>query len=195
MTQLSLEQVQRIRARLARAQVLAAARFRAAFEQGAPALAHLAIQAAALLECTEGVRLRGAVDYDAAGDVITPFVERGKPIYGFFDVDRTPEAVFEYWLVVSEIAASTSWRMTRLIASSEEYDEALRRMKSPQIVRALVVSFLPEVDVESGRLEATLHTRAGEERIERRTLILDPSNEFHYHGRELIAEGRGGVAS
>ena len=28
---------------------------------------------------------------------------------------------------------------------------------------------------------------------ERRLLLLDSLNEFHYHGRELIAEGRGGV--
>ena len=32
-----------------------------------------------------------------------------------------------------------------------------------------------------------------EEGVERRTLLLDDKNEFHYHGRELIAEGRGGV--
>ena len=191
---LSFEQVEEIRARLARAHELAATRFRTAFESGAPAIAHLAIQAAALIECAAGVRLRGTIDYDVDGDVITPFVEPGMPIYEFFDVDRTPQAIFEYWLIVSEIAASNSWRMTRVIASSEEYDEALRRMRSPQIVRALVVSFLPEVDVDRGLLEATLYTRAGEERIERRTLLLDDKNEFHYHGRELIAEGRGGVS-
>ena len=45
----------------------------------------------------------------------------------------------------------------------------------------------------SAFLEATVYTRAAEERIERRLLLLDPHNEFHFHGRELIAEGRGGV--
>jgi hypothetical protein len=193
MTSISLAAVQAIRARLASAHDLASIRFRKAFEGGAPAVAHLAIQAAALVESAEGVRLRGTIDYDVDGEVITPFVERGKPIYAFFDVDRTPEAIFEYWLMVSEIAGSTSWRMTRVIATAEEYDDGLRRMTSPQIVRALVVSFLPDVDVDAGRLEATVYTRAAEERIERRALILDDQNEFHYHGRELIAEGRGGV--
>lgn len=193
---LTFEEVEAIRARITRAHELAATRFRAAFEAGAPAIAHLAIQAAALLECAAGVRLRETsqhIDYDVDGDVIAPFVERGKPVYEFFEVGRTPQAVFEYWLIVSEIAASNSWRMTRVIASSEEYDEALRRMRSPQIVRALVVSFLPEVDLDHRTLEATVYTRAGEERVERRTLLLDERNEFHYHGRELIAEGRGGV--
>ena len=42
-------------------------------------------------------------------------------------------------------------------------------------------------------LEATVYTRAEEERIERRQLLLDVHNEFHYHGRALLAEGRGGV--
>ena len=84
--------------------------------------------------------------------------------------------------------------MTRVIASPAEYDEALRRMQSPQIVRALVGSFLPSVDLERSQLEVVVYTRAAEERIERRSLMLDPSNEFHFHGRELIAEGRGGVA-
>lgn len=193
MTQLSIEAVHAIRARLARAHELAATRFRAAFEAGAPAVAHLAINAAALVESAQGVRLLGTIDYDVDGDNINPFVERGRPLYDFFDVDRTPEAIFEYWLVISEIAASNSWRMTRVVATKEEYDEALRRMTSPQIVRALVVSFLPEVDVDRGLLEATVYTRAAEERVERRTLLLDEHNEFHYHSRELIAEGRGGV--
>jgi hypothetical protein len=78
--------------------------------------------------------------------------------------------------------------MTRLIATPEEYDAALRRMRSPQIVRALVASFLPSVD--GSKLDVTVYTRAGEERIERRLLILDESNEFHFHSRELIAESR-----
>ena len=97
---------------------------------------------------------------------------------------------------MSEILASTSWRMTTVIASPEEYDAALRRMQSPQIVRALVASFLPSVELRddgSATLQVTLYTRAEEERIERRLLLLDALNEFHYHGRELIAEGRGGV--
>src|SRR5204862_7897717 len=96
----------------------------------------------------------------------------------------------------SEIEASTSWRMTRVIATAEEYDAALRLMQSPQIVRALVMSFLPAVDIRAdgtAMLEATLYARAGEERVERRTLLLDVMNELHFHGRELIAEGRGGV--
>ena len=55
---------------------------------------------------------------------------------------------------------------------------------------------LPSVEVRddgTASLEATLYTRAEEERIERRQLLLDVHNEFHYHGRELMAEGRGGV--
>jgi hypothetical protein len=69
-------------------------------------------------------------------------------------------------------------------------------MQSVQIVRALVASFLPSVEIRddgTASLEVTLYTRAEEERIERRLLLLDARNEFHYHGRELIAEGRGGV--
>ena len=82
-------------------------------------------------------------------DLITPYVERGRPIYPYFQVARTPEAIFEYWLIISEIEASTSWKMTRLIASAGEYAQALDRMQSPQIVRALVASFLPEVDIRA----------------------------------------------
>jgi hypothetical protein len=189
--------VQRVRARLLRAQQLAGLRFREAFAaEPLPPVAHLRFQAAALLECARGVSLEGRIAYDVSGDIVTPYVERGKPIHSFFDVERTPEAIFEYWLLISDVEASTSWLMTRVIASSDEYDEGLRRMKSPQIVRALVTSFLPSVDIRddgTAMLEACVYTRADEERIERRALLLDVMNEFHYHGREIIAEGRGGV--
>ena len=55
---------------------------------------------------------------------------------------------------------------------------------SPALYRTLLAEAL---------LEAVVYTRATEERIERRQLILDTTNELHYHGRELLAEGRGGV--
>jgi len=197
MTLVTHESVTAVRARIARAQQLAAVRFRDAFAAGPlPPVAHLRIQAAALIECAEGVSLDGEIAYDVSVDLITPYVERGRPIYPYFQVARTPEAIFEYWLIISEIEASTSWKMTRLIASAGEYAQALDRMQSPQIVRALVASFLPEADIRadgSATLEATVYARAGEERIERRTLLLDVMNEFRFHSRELIAEGRGGV--
>ena len=196
MSALTRVEVERVRGRIARAQQLAAARFRDAFAAGVlPPVAHLRIQAAALLECAAGVKVDGEIAYDVSGDIVTPYVERGRPVYPYFEVARTPEAIFEYWLIVSEIEASTSWKMTRLIATAEEYAAALGRMESPQIVRALVASFLPDVDIRAdgtAALEVTVYARAGEERIERRTLLLDVMNEFDFHGRELIAEGRGG---
>lgn len=194
---MNFEDVQRVRERIARAQQLAAIRFRDAFAAGPlPPVAHLRIQAAALIECAEGVKLNGEIAYDVSGDIVTPYVERGRPIHPFFEVARTPIAILEYWLIVSEIEASTQWKMTRLIVSSSEYSEALNRMQSPQIVRALVASFLPEADIRadgSATLEVTVYARAGEERVERRMLLLDVMNEFHFHSRQLIAEGRGGV--
>jgi hypothetical protein len=196
-TTLSLEAVERVRRRIARAQELAALRFRDAFAVAPlPPKAHLAIQAAALVECAAGVRVRGEIRFDVIGDEVTPFVERGKPVYEFFDVDRNPESIFEYWLVISDIESSTSWRMTRVVATPEDYDAALTRMQSPQIVRALFVSHLPTVDIRddgTAMLEVTVYTRSGEERIERRQLRLDARNEFHFHTRELLAEGRGGL--
>ena len=197
MTLLPLDSVAAVRARIARAQQLAALRFREAFAVAPlPPVAHMRIQAEALIESAEGVKLDGEIGYDVTVDVVTPYVERGRPIYPYFEVARTPEAIFEYWLVISEIEASNSWRMTRVIATAEEYAEALGRMRSPQIVRALVASFLPDVDIRAdgtAMLEATVYSRAGEERIERRTLFLDVMNELHFHARALIAEGRGGV--
>jgi hypothetical protein len=70
-------------------------------------------------------------------------------------------------------------------------------MAHPQLVKPLFVSYLPAGEFrEDGTaiLEVTVYTRATEERIERRELLLDRNREFHFHGRELIAEGRGGVA-
>jgi len=198
-TTLSLETVQRVRERIARAHDLANARFREAFAAGPLApKAHMVMQAAALVECASGLRVRGEIRYDVIGDESTPYIEglRDRPVYESFDVDRNPEAIFEYWLVISDIVGATSWRMTRLVATSDEYDAALMRMESPQIVRALIVTHLPSVDARddgTAILEATVYTRAEEERVERRQLLLDVHNEFHYHGRELIAEGRGGV--
>jgi hypothetical protein len=198
-TTLTLEAVQRVRERIASAHDLANARFREAFASGPLApKAHMVMQAAALLECASGLRLRGEIRYDVIDDESTPYIDgaRGVPIYPFFDVDRNVEAVFEYWMVISDIVGATSWRMTRLVATADEYDAALMRMQSPQIVRALIVTHLPSVDVRddgTAVLEATVYTRAEEERVERRQLLLDVHNELHYHGRELIAEGRGGV--
>ena len=197
MTTVASEEVARIRDRIARAHELAAAQFRDTFVAGkTPPTAHLEILAAALLEYAEGVRLDGRVQYQLDGDTIAPFAVPGEPLFPYFEVDRTPSAIFEYWLVISEILGSTSWRMTTVIASPDEYDAALQRMQSPQIVRALVATFLPSVEIRddgSAALEATVYTRADEERIERRLLMLDAHNEFHFHGRELIAEGRAGL--
>jgi hypothetical protein len=178
-TTLSIEAVERVRAAITRAHELAAARFRERFPL--PPTAYRSLLGEALLDSVEGVRFDGDLD-----DVRYPD----------FDIDRTPEAVFTYWLVVSEITATAAWAMTKVIATREEYDDALRRMQSPQLVRALVVQFLPRVewrDDGTALLEAVVYTRADEERIERRQLVLDTTNELHYHGRELLAEGRGGV--
>jgi hypothetical protein len=196
---LTLAAVQRVRERIARAHALANERFREAFATGSaplPPMTHMALQAAALVECAAGLRVRGEIRYDVIGDESTPYVDRGRPVYEAFDVDRTAEAIFEYWLIISDIVGATSWRMTRLIATAEEYDAALMRMQSPQIVRALIVTHLPSVDARddgTAILEATVYARADEERVERRQLLLDVHNEFHFHGRSLIAEGRGGV--
>ncbi len=189
MTTLSREEVQAVRGRIARAHERAAARFRDTFVAGeTPPTAHLEFLAAALIDKAEGVRVHGRA-YEIENGLITPKLEN-------FKVDRTPAAIFDYWLIISEITGSAAWHMTRLIATAEEYNAALRRMQSVQIVRALVASFLPSVDLRddgTAFLEATLYTRADEERIERRQLLLDAGNEFHFHGRELMAEGRGGV--
>lgn len=169
-------------------------RFREAFPNLAEsdrAKAHLEIQAAALIESAERVRLSGRVQYAVDGNVVEPYVERGRPLFGFFDVERTPLAIFEYWLVISEILASPAWATTKLIASSGEYDDALRRMASPQIVRAVPPPLLPSVELHddgSARLDVTVYSRSGEERIERRALMLDRANEFHFHSRALLAE-------
>jgi len=194
---ISLDEVNDVRSRIARARGLAAERFRDAFAAGSvKPEGHLAIQAAALLEVAEGTRVRGggAIDYDIRGRDVTPFVVRGEPLFPHLSVVRTPEGIFEYFMIISEVLASPSWSVTKLIASADEYNEALKRMKQPQIVRATFVSFLPSVDDERTMLEVTLHSRAGEERVERRALALDEHNEFHFHSRDLIAEGRGGVA-
>ena len=183
MTTLSRQDVERVRERIARAHELAAIQFREAFVLGeTPPTAHLQMLADALIGESDSIRLRGPA-YEIHEGLIEPKYEN-------FVVDRTPAAIFEYWLVISEITGSEGWRMTKLIATPEEYDAALKQMRSPQIVRALVASFLPSV--ENAMLEVTVYTRAGEERIERRSLFLDPQNEFHFHGRELIAEGQGG---
>ena len=175
-------EVAAIRARIARAHALAAERFRAAFASGnASPTTHLELLAAALVECSEHVRVRG---------------ELRREDFSSYEVERTEEGVFEYWLVISEILASPAWHVTKLVADHAEYDAALGRMQSPQIVRAIPPPLAPRVELRAdgtALLDVTVHTRAGEERIERRTLVLDRENEFHFHGRVLLAEGRGGV--
>lgn len=200
MQTIPLDEVKQLRTQLARAHVLAADRFRRAYEldPSNPHI-HLTIQAEALLETARGLRVRGGapIRYEIVENVGVPYVEPGKPLYPFFAIAKTPAAILEYWLIVSELTSSSAAMMTKLIAESGEYDDALRRMSSPQIVRALVPTLLPAAELrEDGTalLEVTLYTRAAEERIERRTLALDATNELHFHSRELLAEGRGGVA-
>jgi len=181
---LSANDVVRVRARIARAHEIAAIQFRESFVLGETLpTAHLQMLADALIGESEGIRLNGPA-YEIRDGLIEPNYEN-------FVVERTPVTIFEYWLVISEITGSDSWRMTKLIASAEEYDAALKQMRSPQIVRALVASFLPSVD--GSLLSVVVYSRAGEERVERRQLFLDDHNEFHFHGRELIAEGRDGA--
>ena len=180
-TTLSVQDVARVRERMARAHEIAAIQFRDSFVLGQTApTAHLQMLADALIGESDGVRLRGPA-YELRDGVI-------QPLHQNFEIDRTPLTIFEYWLIISEITGSDSWRMTKLIATPEEYDAALRQMRSPQIVRALVASFLPSVD--GSMLAVTVYTRADGERVERRLLQLDERNEFHFHSRELIAEAR-----
>jgi hypothetical protein len=197
-----IEEVERIRAQVARANELAAARFRDSFaaQSDIPPnerwRSHLEIQAAALLETARDVRGHGRVHYDIMGRTVIPYIVRGEPLFRHFDIAPTPAALFEYWMVISTILASSGWSMTRVIATSDEYNRSLALMQQPQIVRALIASFLPEAewrDDGGAHLEVTLYTRADEERIERRLLTMGADQEWTYHSRELIAEGRAGV--
>ena len=182
---LTFAEVEDVRQRIARAHERAAKQFRETFVLGRTAPTHhLELVASALMHEARGVRLIGE-PYVIENELLTPLYEN-------FEVDR--EALFEYWMIISEITGSPAWRMTRVIAAPDEYDAALKRMQSPQIVRAIFASFLPSIDLDRSMLAVTLYTRAGEERVERRTLVLDASNEFHFHGRELVAEGRGGIS-
>lgn len=184
----SLDEVLRIRGNIARAHAFAAHRFRESFQTSPlPPSAHLELLATALLENAVGVRFVGA---------IPSFADRDRSIFPQFRIEQTGSALLEYWLIVNEIFASSSWAMTRLIATSDEYDEAMRRMTMPQIVRAIVIDLLPHAewrDDGSAMLDVTVYTRATEERIERRKLMLDANQELHFHSRELLVEGRGGI--
>ena len=142
------------------------------------------------------MRVLGTIHYEVVDRLMTPYVEPGKPIFPFFEIERSEVGVFEYWMIISEILGSPAWRVTRVIADAHQYDDALRRMRSPQIVRAIPPPLPPAAELRddgTALLDVTVYTRAGEERIERRTLALDSQNEFHFHSRELLAEGRGGV--
>ena len=215
MAMLSLDDVNDIRARVGRAHELAAARFRTAFAQQADLPpnerwhVHLSIQAAALVECARYVRLpegqgiRYRIDgqtifpYVAASDVEPPAADSLAPrvvLYPHFVVERLEPAVFEYWLIVSELLSTPAWAATKVIATAAEYDDALRRMKRPQIVHALITTFLPSVELRddgTAMLEVTVDSRFGEQRIERRALILHRNQELEFHSRELIAEDQG----
>ncbi|HYM61405.1 MAG TPA: hypothetical protein VEZ11_10985 [Thermoanaerobaculia bacterium] len=225
MNPIPLSEVQQIRERIAAGRALAAARFRDAFDAESTLPPNerwpifLTIQAAALLETARHVRLRDGyriayrideqrtiyphavafVGPSSAGPSAVPPASALAPdvaLYPYFVIDPEPAALFEYWLITGEILGSPTWATTRLITTGEEYSEALGKMQQTQIVRALVVTFLPTAewrDDGTGVLEVTVWSRAGEERIERRTLMLDRNHELQFHGRELIAEGRGGV--
>ncbi len=222
MEKITLTEVERVRARFALARDDAALRFRESFASAPPDTppnerwrAHLEIQAASMLDAVSGVRLepgyRIAYFIDEARRMIAPVAYSGENrpapaeidslrpeefLYPFFEIDSTGEALLEYWMLTSELLSSADWKMTKLIASPEEHDAHLNGMDQPQIVNALFAGFLPEFEFQADGtafLDLTIYTRAKEERIERRRLFLDANHELHYHSRQLIAEGRGGV--
>src|SRR6266568_8289326 len=111
---LSAQDVAGVRERIARAHELAAIQFRDSFVLGqTEPTVHLQMLADALIGESDGIRLRGPA-YEIREGLI-------EPMHQNFVVDRTPVAVFEYWLIISEITGSESWRMTKLIATSDEY--------------------------------------------------------------------------
>jgi hypothetical protein len=217
-----LEEVEAIRARRREALALAAQRFQEHFAASTDLppnerwRGHLQIQAAALLEKASGVHLAAgySIAYaveEGAGRIVQPYavakgaasqppperLDPGAALYRYFTLEPTREALLEYWFVVSEIVSSPSWAVTRLIVEGTEYDEALRQMKQPQMVRPFAAAFLPAGEWRAdgtALLEVTVYTRARKERIERRVLLLDRHREYQFHNRELIAEGSGGVA-
>jgi|GEM_PF-559601 len=225
MPALTLDEVRHVREHFSQARETASARFRESFA-AAPAdlppnerwRAHLEIQARAMLENLPGVTLPPGhrivyIMLDEARRLIAPVViaegedldrfrsigDSAKPataLFPFFRIDRSGEALLAYWIFTSELLSSASWSMTRLLAGSEEYNEALAVMKQPQLVKPLFVSILPSAEFKpdgSALLDVTVYTRAQEERIERRTILMDHNQELIYHGRDLIAEGHGGV--
>lgn len=197
-----LVEVERVRRAVDEAHDVAAGRFRAAFEQSQLPPEerfgmYMQMRADALLQAARYVRVRsGRISYAFDGRAVTPYVVAGEPVYPHFEVPRIGEAIFEYFVLTGEIFATPSWNLTRVVASADEYGAALKTMKRPELVDVTVAAFLPQVGLRedgSALLHVTVYSRAGEERVERRILALDPWNEFHYHSRELIAEGGAGV--
>ena len=222
---LTLAEVVAVRERVSRGRELTAGRFREAFA-AAPAhvppnerwRAHLEIQAESLLETLSSVSLpdghRIRYVLSEAGDrLIAPVVVRDderaqtlppaqeirleSALFPFFRIERSGIGLLEYWMLVSELLSSASSSVTKLIASSSEYDEAVARIDRPDMLRALYLSYLPSFEWrsdETAMLELTLYSKAGEERIERRRLHLDRNQELVLHDREVLVEGRGGIA-
>lgn len=198
-----LVEVERVRNTVEEAHEVAAARFREEFE-GSPLPPeerfgmYMQSRADALVAAARYVRIRsGRIAYEFDGRSVTPYVVAGEQLWPYFEVPKVAEAVFEYFVLTGEIVATPAWNLTRVIASPAEYDSFLKSMKQPQLVNVGMREFLPEADVrEDGTalLQVTVYTRAGEERIERRALLLDEWNEFHFHARQLMAEGSAGVA-
>ena len=117
-------------------------------------------------------------------------------LFPFFTIDQKGEALLEYWMLTSELLSSSEWKMTKLIATPAEHDSLLAAMDRPQIVNALFANYLPEAEfLNDGTafLDITVYSRAGQERIERRRLFLYTRNELHFHSRQIVAEGEGGV--
>ena len=206
---IDVSEVREIQARMLRARELTAARFQEAFAADpAPPEErwgkHLELQAGALLETAAEARLpRGATvhyDVEQGSRLVTPYVLDSAgmrhEIFEALPADLTPAGVLELWLIQSELLVSTAWAMTRLIVTAGEFDESLAKMRDPQLVRLPSRNHAPTVDLRGprdGMLEVTVYSRAGEERIERRRLSWKDDGQFHFHSRDLLAEGRGGV--
>jgi hypothetical protein len=205
--EIALQQVEGLRLRWNEARALAGLRFSDGFAGmvAAPEVGYLRVYAAAMLESFPGIALEPpwSVDYEISDDrllspiLVSPAGTKSDRVLPLFTVDRSPLAVLSYWIFISELYASPAWQLTRLVVTPEEYDVALAAMLQPQIVRALLPTLLPRVELKydgTAVLDVTVFTRAGEERMERRRLLLDGEGEFHPHGRDLFAEGRGRVA-
>jgi len=110
-------------------------------------------------------------------------------LYRHFEMQRSPEGVFEYWFAMQEIWASSRWAHARVLATAE--DLALVTAQEGWEVRHLPDHCAPAVfgDADTSHLAVLVYSPIGHQRIALEQIVVAADQSVRYGEPVVVATG------